>query len=156
MKRDLLFIFAIAFLFAGCASKTSDESTEISVPQIEDTAKNTEEKLPPSKYDDWKYKGFGTELPEWFDSALEYDDVAVKAGLKLSPETLIRIIITEGKDVDQCEQKFSEFPEELASDFEVLQSFWARLNPLLYSQEDLYNSVRIYVSKDEVLEIEDN
>lgn len=171
MKRVLFLAFTAAFLFIGCVSAPKTEPTKPQTEQTEsdketgtqsesedesDTEKPEEDSVSTAKYDDWKYKGFGTELPEWFEPALEYDDSTVKSLLELTPETLIRIVFAQGVDVDQCEQILNEVSEELVSEFELLQSFWARLNPFLYEQEDLYNSVRIYVSNDDVLEINDN
>ena len=171
MKRVLFLAFTAAFLFIGCVSAPKTEPTEPQIEKTESEKENgnqtetedeseigtsEENSVSTSKYDDWKYKGFGTELPEWFEPALEYDDSSVKSILELTPETLIRIVFAEGIDVDQCEQKLNEFSEELLSEFELLQSCWARLNPALYDLEDLYNSIRIYISNDDVLEIDDN
>ncbi|MCR4734498.1 MAG: hypothetical protein K5829_05795 [Treponema sp.] len=164
MKRIIILSLAITFLFAGCASKQAPEEVEVPEPETTVTPEEEvvtsesipEEELIPSKYDDWKYKGFGTELPDWFDLAIEYDDSGIKNILEISPDSLIRIVCTEGKDVDQCEQKLNEIAEEFSYDFEILNSCWARKNPLVEEVEEPYVSVRIYISNDGVMEISDN
>ena len=163
MKRIIKSFFLIccsAVFFAGCASSkvestSANEQNQAEVPENIEESEETQKDIPLPEYDDWKYKGFGTELPDWFEPAVNGDDLVIKSMLELQSDDIMVIISSRGKDVDQCEQILNDESQDLMQGLELVHSFWVRKNPALYQEDNLYLAVRIYILKDEVMSIED-
>jgi len=110
--------------FTGCASnKVVTESA------TKNNNIKTEEKL---RFIDWKYKGFGKNLPLWVEPAVDND---IKALKKLVPDlnkaSSIKILIGTGENSDQAEQKSKELVSQLLEQDEVYifyDSFWVLEN----------------------------
>ena len=84
--------------------------------------KQNQEKL---LFDDWKYKGFGQELPVWLEAAFENDVPAIKKVVPEIAEKEVEIIRAEGINSDQADKILKIKEEELSSDFILYDSSWA-------------------------------
>lgn len=71
MKRNIFLIFILTFVFAfsSCASNDVSEKSNRT---------NRAEKSS-SYFEDWRYKGFGSELPTWFEPAYLKNSAKVRA-----------------------------------------------------------------------------
>ena len=84
--------------------------------------KQNQEKL---LFEDWKYKGFGQELPVWLESAFENDVPAIKKVVPEIADKEVEIIRAEGINSDQADKILKIKEEELSSDFILYDSSWA-------------------------------
>ena len=84
--------------------------------------KQNQEKL---LFEDWKYKGFGQELPVWLESAFENDVPAIKKVVPEIADKEVLIIRAEGVNSDQADRILKIKEEELSSDFILYDSSWA-------------------------------
>ena len=84
--------------------------------------KQNQEKL---LFDDWKYKGFGQELPVWLEAAFENDVPAIKKVVPEIADKEVLIIRAEGVNSDQADKILKIKEEELSSDFILYDSSWA-------------------------------
>ena len=84
--------------------------------------KQNQEKL---LFEDWKYKGFGQELPVWLESAFENDVPAIKKVVPEIADKEVLIIRAEGVNSDQADKILKIKEEEISSDFILYDSSWA-------------------------------
>ncbi len=84
--------------------------------------KQNQEKL---LFEDWKYKGFGQELPVWLEAAFENDVPAIKKVVPEIADKEVEIIRAEGINSDQADKILKIKEEELTSDFILYDSSWA-------------------------------
>ena len=112
-RTFLPLLFFIVFI--SCATTTAAGDNHI------------EKKQNPKKllFEDWKYKGFGRELPVWFEAAYK-DDVSEisKIVKELSGHELL-IVRGEGINSDQADKVLRIKEEDLSSDFMFYDSCWA-------------------------------
>ena len=106
----LLFIISLA----ACATTSQNGSHK--------EKKQEKEKL---LFDDWKYKGFGQELPVWLEAAFNNDALAVKKVVPELSDKDVLIVRAEGINSDQADKILKINEEELSSDFILYDSSWA-------------------------------
>ena len=111
-KTFLPLLFFI--MFTSCATTSAGGN------HIE--KKQNQEKL---LFEDWKYKGFGQELPVWLESAFENDVPAIKKVVPEIADKEVLIIRAEGVNSDQADKILKIKEEELSSDFILYDSSWA-------------------------------
>lgn len=77
-----------------------------------------------SLFDDWRYKGFGSELPSWFEPAYLKDVDNVKKAL---PEFTEKDVILGGNAIsaDHAEKLIAE--NKNVDGYEFIDSCWAKL-----------------------------
>ena len=77
-----------------------------------------------SLFDDWRYKGFGSELPSWFEPAYLKDVDNVKKAL---PEFTEKDVILGGNAIsaDHAEKLITE--NKNVDGYEFVDSCWAKL-----------------------------
>ncbi|MBE6361942.1 MAG: hypothetical protein E7059_10895 [Treponema bryantii] len=77
-----------------------------------------------SLFDDWRYKGFGSELPSWFEPAYLKDVGNVKKAL---PEFTEKDVILGGNAIsaDHAEKLIAE--NKNVDGYEFIDSCWAKL-----------------------------
>ena len=77
-----------------------------------------------SLFDDWRYKGFGSELPSWFEPAYLKDVDNVK---KTLPEFTEKDVILGGNAIsaDHAEKLIAE--NKNVDGYEFIDSCWAKL-----------------------------
>ena len=77
-----------------------------------------------SLFDDWRYKGFGSELPSWFEPAYLKDIDNVKKAL---PEFTEKDVILGGNAIsaDHAEKLIAE--NKNVDGYEFIDSCWAKL-----------------------------
>ena len=127
-----VFVFTLMCCLVSCASVPASDGGKKQSQQ--------EEKI---LYDDWKYMGFGKEIPLWVDAALKNDSEKLK---QLLPELSELNVITRtasGVNIDQAESSLLE--AEIAEGFSVYDTFWVRENNPL--NERPYIAVAIYISE---------
>ncbi|MCR4630664.1 MAG: hypothetical protein K5786_03460 [Treponema sp.] len=119
MKKNNFYslIFALAFVpvsvFSGCASVPSESS------HIE--KKQSEKKL---QYDDWKYMGFGRQIPVWVEPAINGNIAKVKKAEEALAVSEILVLSARGVNIDQAEEALQEM--EIPENYTVYDSFWVR------------------------------
>ncbi|MBR1638560.1 MAG: hypothetical protein IJ688_04155 [Treponema sp.] len=116
MKRAYFFILFCIFIciLAGCASVPSDG--------VYNEKKQSEKKL---RYDDWKYMGFGQQIPQWVEAAVEGKTPLVKKSFPEKEAAEFFVASAAGMNIDQAEESLAEI--EVPEDFELLDTFWVRL-----------------------------
>ncbi len=119
----------------GCASNSS------SVPEQEKkTAPSYKSEKSASRFDDWKYKGFGMNLPEWVDAAVDGRIEKTAKLLNRNPEQ-IEILTETGINVDQSEDKLKN---QIPQDSKLIEGFWVRLNTQVNKTDEPYITILIY------------
>lgn len=133
----LLLLFTASFhIFTGCASTNKADSGFDTLNQAA------------PRFDDWQYRGFGKEYPEWaqlvldekFEELKDYFSSINKDGLDLC------VIKVDGTDSDMCRHKINEvsYSEEEAW---MIEETWVRLNEQYYGQmENPYVYIRIFLT----------
>ena len=111
-KTFLPLLFFI--MFTSCATTSAGGN------HIE--KKQNQEKL---LFEDWKYKGFGQELPVWLEAAFENDVPGIKKVVPEIADKEVLIIRAEGVNSDQADKILKIKEEELSSDFILYDSSWA-------------------------------
>lgn len=101
-------------MLASCATTSAGSS------HIE--KKQNDKKL---LFEDWKYKGFGQELPVWLEAAFENNVPAVKKAVPELSDKEVEIVRAEGINSDQADKILKIKEEELSSDFILYDSSWA-------------------------------
>lgn len=123
MKKTVYIILSLFFVmcFASCASNDVVAEPAVSTKNN----KQTEKKL---RFEDWKYKGFGKELPVWIEPALAQDINTLK---KLVPEmanaSVVKVLAGTGENSDQADQTAKELANDLLqenSDLTFFANFW--------------------------------
>ncbi len=76
-------------------------------------------------FEDWKYKGFGQELPVWFESAFKDDVSEISKRVQELSGHEILIVRGEGINSDQADKVLKIKEKELSSDFIFFDSCWA-------------------------------
>ena len=101
-------------MLASCATTSAGDN------HIE--KKQTSEKL---LFEDWKYRGFGQEMPVWLEAAFENDVSAVKNAVPELSDKEVVIVRAEGINSDHADKILKIKEEELSSDFIYYDSSWA-------------------------------
>lgn len=133
MKKifQILCLLAIFMSFFSCA--TTSENVQ------------PEEKL---RFDDWKYMGFGQDIPYWVETAVKGDSKLLKKTVpEFSEVTYIEIICCSGESLDLAEQGAKELVNEKLTQNEDLiffDSFWVREDIKIKNTDTPYISVYVY------------
>lgn len=146
MKKliEFFFVLLVGLFFFGCASTAAAKET-INLSDNENQFK--EEKL---RFDDWKYKGFGNELPDWVELAVNQDEISLK---KIIPEleiaSAVVIHIGWGENLDQAEQLAKELTAksvEAGESLKLYDNFWVREadKSNLLEEDKTYASVYVF------------
>lgn len=133
LSLPLILIFTSSFMLAGCATTLSAANTKIN---------NANSKT--LRFDYWKYKGFGSELPLWIEHAI---DGKIDAIGKTVPELYGReLLIFTGKGVnsDQAERNLESDSKSISESFKLYDEFWVRVADGQNSEELKYIAVAIY------------
>lgn len=136
--------------FLSCATTGAKESAiseeaDLTTERTSNTEnKRKEEKL---RFDDWKYRGFGSELPVWIEAAV---DSNIKVLKKLIPELAnvgnVIVVVGRGENQDQAEQMAKELAEMNRAEnpnLSFYDSFWVREAYTNKLKEKPYASVHI-------------
>jgi len=140
MKKiyKILFLCLMFLSFVSCASTAvSQEKTS------NKNNKQNEEKL---RFDDWKYKGFGKELPYWAGTAAENEDMLKKLVPELNSAKTVVVLRGFGENSDQAEQSAKNLLVEKLLEDDSLQLFdstWVRQDINYVSTEMPYISMYI-------------
>ncbi len=79
-------------------------------------------------FEDWKYRGFGYELPVWVEAAYHDNKIAIKNLIPELSDKEIVILRGEGFNSDQAEQNLKLQLSTAAADLIVYDSSWAMLD----------------------------
>ena len=132
LSLPLILIFTSSLMLASCATTLSAANTKIN---------NANSKT--LRFDYWKYKGFGSELPLWIEHAI---DGKINAIGKTIPELYGReLLIFTGKGVnsDQAERNL-ESKLNISESFKLYDEFWVRVADRQNSEELKYIAIAIY------------
>ena len=115
MKKMIFCILILAAVcaFTGCASTPSES--------VYKEKKQSEKKL---RFDDWKYMGFGSEIPLWVEPALDGNISKIKKIIPELTEAQIEVRSANGINIDQAEEALNEIV--MPENFSVYDSFWVR------------------------------
>lgn len=141
MKKYLSSIFALLIILMLTACATTEQQQSASVL-------NNKQNIEKLRFDDWKYKGFGQELPFWVDTAIDNDVNTLK---KILPElynvSSLTVIIGFGENADQADQAARNSAEEMLAqnvDYKYYDSFWVRENTSEKQIDMPYKALYIY------------
>lgn len=153
MKKTLILILSLTFILTGCASKPAEESnknelsldTEVELTETETV--EVEQKVIIAHFDDWKYKGFGYEIPLWVEPAVnnEKEQVVKFSGIEGADVTTINTLLFYGVNLDHAEKRSEESKKD--SEWELKDSFWVRINKDFEDLEEPYVLVQLFVKK---------
>ncbi len=120
MKSRLYLILSLLiFCLSSCASKPAGDSKD-----LYNEKKQNQEKL---LFEDWKYKGFGQPLPDWFEAAYKGDVKEVRRKITLPENHKIEIVTAQGINSDQANKSLWQKLAEQSTLFELYDSSWALL-----------------------------
>ncbi|MCR4741743.1 MAG: hypothetical protein K5866_02570 [Treponema sp.] len=122
-KISLFFLILFSIVFLSCTStKTSEQ---------EPVEEVLEEEIFGARFIDWKYKGFGNQLPVWIDAAYDKSCEEVKAIVPELSEKKIFILRVDSETLDQAElavNKEAESGLAVGEDIYILyERFWVML-----------------------------
>ena len=105
----------------------------------------------PPLFDDWQYRGFETEYPQWFEVIVLEKDIEELE--KFFPEIKehraeLEIKLAEVDDVDSCAYFLKE-EEYSAQEAILLAKTWARINPYYEDYVFPYIAVKMYLKTEE-------
>ncbi|MCR4900084.1 MAG: hypothetical protein K5907_04625 [Treponema sp.] len=133
MKKNFSYFFAVVFsvsmLIFSCAG-TSGAKADKKHPQAPVVR----------AFDDWQYKGFGKEYPEWAELALEGKTEELQK--YFSHEDMELVIVTaEGVDSDMCRHLIAEksYSEEEAW---LVEETWVRK-----TDDNMYVYIKIFLMR---------
>lgn len=119
---------------------SSKKLEEEELPGIYFKNKQTKQKL---RIDDWKYMGFGEDLPNWLVPALEEDMKALKKNVPDLSSSDFKVLTAIGCNRDQAENAMADL--EKPEGYTLYDSFWVRvLDPKNENSEKYYISVALY------------
>ena len=151
MKNNFFVVFLFVFIFFQSCATTNIEKTDNNLQEnssaqnknkksnkksdaiyIEENAQNSE-KL---RFSDWKYKGFGKDLPVWIDFVFDDNLKSLYQNYdEFSKETEFVVIKGFGKNSDQAEDsaklKLEEFKQnnnDFEKKFTLFEHFWVKLD----------------------------
>lgn len=147
-------IFITSVLFTSCETTESQSKEHVnSEKTISRKEKIKEPELPVEEipviphFDDWEYKGFGAELPEWIENALDNKISELKKDLHFSEETELFVFIEKGVNADQAKQKLQQeiiqYKEDNSKEIEMVQEIWVRINHDYELTEEPYIAIEI-------------
>ncbi len=136
MKKICSSIVILCTIFLlGCASNSASaaEQEKKAAPSYKSEKNN-------SRFDDWKYKGFGMPLPEWVEAAIDGKTDKVAKALEKTADKL-EVLTASGINVDHSEEQLkSQIPEGK----ELIEGFWVRINTELKKTDEPYITVLVY------------
>jgi len=138
MKNRFFLIVPLLIIFSlcSCASNpTAKNSTETGSKDVHKEKKQNPKKL---LFDDWKYKGFGQDLPVWFEAAYENNVEKIKKSVAQLSQSEVVIIRGEGINSDQAERVMELQKAAVPEGFEFYDSFWAMTGEGKYISLALY------------------
>ena len=103
-------------MLASCAT-----TGNAAVQDIHKEKKQAQKKL---LFEDWKYKGFGQELPVWFEAAYKNDISAIKKAIPQLSDLEIVIIRGEGINSDQADRNMELAAAEAEGEYELYDFSW--------------------------------
>ena len=92
-------------------------------------------------FEDWKYKGFGQELPVWFEAAYKGDLSGVKKAIPQLSDLEIVIIRGEGINSDQADRNMELAAAEAEGEYELYDFSWGKTG------EEQYIALAIYTKE---------
>ena len=130
MKIRLCLILPLLLILclSSCASAPAVDSGTSSGTQ--DIHNNHKEKKQNSKkllFENWKYKGFGKELPVWFEAAYNANEAKLKNLVPELKEKQVLILRGDGVNSDQSDKTLKLKIAEEAADFQLYDSSWAMI-----------------------------
>lgn len=144
----VLFLCLESPLFAaGKKQKKSDKAkNSVKTEKVEKSEKTVKPEKNDARFDDWKYKGFGKELPEWIEAAVDGKEKEVLRKINLEGLEEIQIFTASGINVDQSEEKLKNQLKEiqLPGEKKLIEAFWVRVNQNKNEVEEPYITVLIY------------
>ncbi len=120
-------------MLASCAT-----TGNAAVQDIHKEKKQAQKKL---LFEDWKYKGFGQELPVWFEAAYKNDISAIKKAILQLSDLEIVIIRGEGINSDQADRNMELAAAEVEGEYELYDFSWGMTG------EEQYIALAIYIKE---------
>jgi len=137
-KITALICLPLLFLISCASTPVSSSVSEGSVESENRKTERTDKKERPEKkenqtFDDWKYKGFGYELPRWVEPAVLGNTKKVASVFAETipdcTEADLEIVLAYGKNVDQSENKMKTvIAAKGLEKNQMLDGVWVRFN----------------------------
>lgn len=126
MKKSLFYTVVFSVLLAGCASNPSTKAT--ASHDSDYLYKENARKDKKLQFEDWKYKGFGQPLPDWFEAAYKGDIEEVRRKTGISENYKIEIITASGINSDQANKSLWQRLFVMSQLGELYDSTWVLLD----------------------------
>lgn len=127
IRFKLILPLLILLCLSSCASTPAGEKGA-GTQDVHKEKKQNQKKL---LFEDWKYKGFGQELPVWFEAAYKEDVKEIKKIVSELSDCEIKILTAQGINSDQADRslkkKIQAVSEESSEEYKVYDSSWALL-----------------------------
>ena len=139
IRFSLILPLLIILMLCSCSSTPAAESRADSGSQdVHKEKKQNQKKL---LFEDWKYKGFGQELPAWFEPAYKADEAKLKSLVPELKDKEFVIIRGEGVNSDQAERNLDINKKDIPDGYELYDSFWAMTAEGAYVSLALYKEI---------------
>ena len=133
IQKKLILLLLFCLMLASCAT-----TGNAAVQDIHKEKKQAQKKL---LFEDWKYKGFGQELPVWFEAAYKNDISAIKKAIPQLSDLEIVIIRGEGINSDQADRNMELAAAEAEGEYELYDFSWGMTG------EEQYIALAIYTKE---------
>lgn len=148
MKKYLSSIFALLIILSITACATTQEASVAVSEQPSASVKNKKQNTEKLRFDDWKYKGFGQELPVWVTFAVNGDNNNLKKIIaKVDTVSTVTVLAGCGENADQADQAAKDSIQQLFSqdeNYKYYDSFWVRENVEVKKTDKPYKAVYVY------------
>ena len=130
-----MFLLLLLIISTSACASTSGMTSAQNDGVVYNEKKQNHKKL---LFEDWKYRGFGQILPEWFEPAYEDNLVKIKKSVQQLSSCEIVILRGEGINADQAERVMELEKPGVPEGYELYDSFWAMTGEGKYVSLSLY------------------
>ena len=141
MKIRFCLILPLLFILSLCSCASSPAVENGTASGVQDVHKEKKQNHKKLLFEDWKYKGFGQALPDWFEAAYSANEAGIKKTEQKLSDCEIVIIRGEGINSDQAERVMDLHKADIPEDFTLFDSYWAM------KSNGTYVSIAIYTKE---------
>ena len=127
MKIRFSLILSLLLILSLCSCVSNPEietGIDAGEQDVHNEKKQNQKRL---LFEDWKYKGFGKELPVWFEAAYKNNTAEIHRQVVELKNRKIKIITAFGINSDQADKSLKQQLKSFSSDYQLYDSCWALL-----------------------------
>lgn len=145
MRKIFLLFICLGFcaVITGCASTVEPKGT------VEEEIVEIVEIVRVPYFNDWQYRGFGVEYPEWAEKAYDGDIQSLKEVFPVMQQEEFSILIEKisGSNLDICKRKSEVIVYSENEAFPVAET-WVCINNEYECLEEAYVYIKIFLVKE--------